>query len=179
MGIAQNDFYQVEAISGGKDQTLVLLKSGELFGWGGAGSGRTAPPNQDICSNKSPDTDAVYVGPPSNYSNIAAGYGVSVGVSDQQPCIWGFCQIGIAGKDAWSESPTLIKGISNIKKAAAGQFIFAAIDHTGGVYTWGLNVDSALGRVGAQTNASPDLVTGMPPLHACPVYRKPGLCVGQ
>ena len=137
MGIVQKDFYEITGISGGKDQTLALLKSKDVLGWGGAGSGHRTPPNQDICSNKSPNTGAVYVGEISHFSNVSAGYGISLGVTDGNPCIWGFCQIAIGGQDAFTEAPTPIKGISNISKVAAGQFIFAAIDQTGRVYTWG------------------------------------------
>lgn len=164
MGIAQTDFFEIAAICGGKDQTLALLKSGDVLGWGGAGSGRVPPPNQDICSNKRPNTGAVYVGQSSHFSNVSGGHGVSLGVSNQQPLIWGYCQIGIGGKDLFTEEPTAIKGVSNISKVAAGQFIFAAIDQTGGVYTWGLNADSALGRISSKSNAPPGLVEGIPPI---------------
>jgi len=164
MGILQNDLYEIKAISGGKDQTLALLKSGDVLGWGGAGSGRRTPPNQDICSNKTPNSGAVYLAELSNFSNVSAGYGISLGVSDHNPCIWGFCQIGIGGNDTFTEVPTPIKGVSNISKVAAGQFIFAAIDRRGDVFTWGLNVDCSLGRVSAQLNAPPDLVNELPPV---------------
>ena len=164
MEIVQNDFHEITAIFGGKDQTLALLNSKDVLGWGGAGSGRRTPPNQDICSNKRPNTGAVYVGGLSHFSNVSAGDGISLGVTDGQPCIWGFCQLGIGGQDTFTEAPTPIKGLSNITKVAAGQFIFAAINQAGGVYTWGLNVDCALGRVSAQNNAPPDLVTELPPV---------------
>lgn len=165
MGTIQNNFHEITAIFGGKDQSLALLNSKNVLGWGGAGSGRRPPPNQDICSNKSPSTGAVYVGGGlSQYSNVYAGYGISLGVTDGQPCIWGFSQLDIGGQDTFTEAPTPIKGLLNISKVAAGQFIFAAIDQTGRVFTWGLNIDYALGRVSAQNNASPDLVNGLPPI---------------
>jgi alpha-tubulin suppressor-like RCC1 family protein len=164
MGITQTDFFEITAICGGKDQSIALLKSGDVLGWGGAGSGRVSPPNQDICSNKSPNAGAVYVGQPSHFSNVSGGHGVSLGVSNKQPLIWGYCQIGIGGKDVFTEEPTAIKGVSNISKVAAGQFMFAAIDQTGGVYTWGLNADSALGRISSKSNAPPALVNEIPPI---------------
>ena len=164
MGLVQNDFYEITAIFAGKDQSLALLNSKDVLGWGGAGSGHRPPPNQDICSNKRPNTGAVYVGGLSHFSDVSAGDGISLGVTDGQPCIWGFCQLGIGGQDTFTEAPTPIKGLSNITKVAAGQFIFAAINQAGGVYTWGLNVDCALGRVSAQNNAPPDLVTELPPV---------------
>ena len=164
MGIAQKDLYQVIAISGGKDQTLARLKSGEVLGWGGAGSGRITPFYVDICSSKGASTEPVYVGKPSSYSDISAGYGISLGVSSAKTFIWGFCQVGIGGNDLFSETPTFVSGTSNISKVVAGQLIFAAIDQVGNVITWGLNVDGALGRATTQMNASPGLVSGIPPI---------------
>ena len=164
MGDLQKDFYAITAIAGGKDQTLALLKSGEVLGWGGAGSGRITPFYVDICQNGGASTEPVYISRPSLYSDISAGYGVSLGTSNQTPFIWGFCQIGIGGGDAFSEAPTLIGGIPNAVKVSAGQFQFAAVDQSGSAYTWGLNVDGALGRATPQTNSYPGLVVGLPPV---------------
>lgn len=88
-----NDLYQITSISGGKDQTLVLLKSGEILGWGGAGSGRVTPLFVDICSSfKVTDAKPVFVGKLSRCSAISAGFSASLCVSDQQQAlIWGFC----------------------------------------------------------------------------------------
>jgi alpha-tubulin suppressor-like RCC1 family protein len=156
--------YQVASISGGKDQTLALLKSGEVMGWGGAGSGRVTPPFVDICSSfKEADAKPVFVGKLSRCSNISAGYGVSLGVSDQQQIlIWGFCQVGIGGQNIFSEEPTLINGIANATQVAAGQFLYAAVDQAGKVYSWGFSTDGALGRPSTQTNASPEVITTLP-----------------
>ncbi len=160
----QSDLYQVVSISGGKDQTLALLESGEILGWGGAGSGRVTPPFVDICSSfKVADAKPAFVGKPSRCSDICAGFGVSLGVSDQQQTlIWGFCQVGIGGQNVFSEEPTLINGITNVSKVTAGQFIYAAIDQSGKVHTWGFNTDGALGRPSTQTNASPEVITALP-----------------
>ena len=162
MGISQKNLYKISTISGGKDQTLVGLSSGEVLGWGGAGGGRIAAGYVDICSNRGPSTEPVYITKPSLYSNVCAGHGVSLGISEQQVYIWGFCQIGIGGKQLFSEAPTLIDGITGASKAAAGQFIYAAIDQAGSVYTWGLNVDSALGRATSQLNSLPNKITQIP-----------------
>jgi len=159
-----NDSFQVTSISGGKDQTLALLKSGEILGWGGAGSGRVTPPFVDICSSfKVADGKPVFVGKLSRCSAISAGYGVSLSVSDQQQAlIWGFCQVGIGGSALFSEGPTLIQGVNKVSKIVAGQFLYAAIDQVGKVYTWGFNTDGALGRPSTQTNASPGAIASLP-----------------
>ena len=160
----QSDLFQVASISGGKDQTLVLLKSGEILGWGGAGSGRIAPPFVDICSSfKVSDAKPVFVGKLSRCSAISAGFGVSLSVSDQQQAlIWGFCQVGIGGSALFSEEPTLIQGMNKVSKLVAGQFLYAAVDQVGKVYTWGFNTDGALGRASTQTNASPEVIASLP-----------------
>jgi alpha-tubulin suppressor-like RCC1 family protein len=159
-----NDSFQVTSISGGKDQTLALLKSGEILGWGGAGSGRITPPFVDICSSfKVADAKPAFVGKLSRCSDISAGFGVSLSVSDQQQAlIWGFCQVGIGGSALFSEEPTLIQGVNNVSKIMAGQFLYAAVDQVGKVHTWGFNTDGALGRPSTQTNASPEVIPSLP-----------------
>ena len=162
----QSDLYQVASISGGKDQTLVLLKSGEILGWGGAGSGRVPPLFVDICSSfKVADAKPVFVGKLSRCSDISAGFGASLCVSDQQQAlIWGFCQVGIGGSALFSEEPTLINGPHTVSKVAAGQFLYAAVDQAGKVYTWGFNIDGALGRLSKQRNAPPEAIASLPPI---------------
>jgi len=164
MEVSQKNLYEIIAISGGKEQTIALLKSGEVLGWGGAGSGRVTPPFVDICSSfKAADAKPVFVGKLSRCSNVSAGFGVSLGVSDQQQAlIWGFCQLGIGGQDLFSEEPTFINGITNATQVVAGQFLYAALDQVGKVYTWGFNTDGALGRPSIQTNASPGVIASLP-----------------
>ena len=161
------DLFEISAISAGKDQTLVMLKSGEILGWGGPGSGRYVPPYKDICGAfKEADPKSVYVSAPSYYSNISAGYGVSLGISDKKPFAWGFSQIGMGANESISEAPSAIAHVSSAHKAAAGQFLFGVIDEAGSIYTWGLNVDGALGRKTTQINASPATIPSIPPMQA-------------
>ena len=160
----QSDLFEVASISGGKEQTLVILKSGEVLGWGGAGSGHVTSPYVDICSSfQDEGAKPVYISKPSRYSNVSAGYGVSLGISDQrQVLIWGFCQFGIGGRNTFSEEPTPITGIVNASKVVAGQFLYAAIDQLGAVHTWGFSTDGALGRPSTQINAFPGAITSLP-----------------
>jgi len=164
MGIP-TDLFEITAIAAGKDQTLALLKSGEVLGWGGSGSGRYAPPYIDICSSlKGSDGKPAYISKPAHYSDIAAGYGLSLGISKLQPFIWGFSQIELGNQGLIAETPSAIEGIADISKVAAGQFIFAAIDAHANVCTWGLNVDGALGRNTSQMNALPGMILKLPPI---------------
>jgi len=157
--------FNIREVSAGKSQTLALLESGEVLGWGGAGSGRYKPGYVDICSAPSLDSQPVYVGSSLRLSHMSAGYGVSLGVSTQKELlVWGWNPIGVGGDQATSEIPTPIEGIIGPESVAAGQSIFAAIDQVGSLHTWGLNVDQALGRVTAQINASPGVVRGLPAL---------------
>ena len=160
----EGELFGVTSIAAGKDQTLVLLKSGEVLGWGGVGSGRITPPYVDICSSfKAADAKLIFVGKLSGCSYISAGYGVSLGVSNQQQTlIWGFCQVGTGGQNLFSEEPSLINGMANISKVVAGQFLYAAIDQSGKVHTWGLSTDGALGRPSAQINALPEVIATLP-----------------
>jgi alpha-tubulin suppressor-like RCC1 family protein len=164
MGIP-TDLFEITAIAAGKDQTLALLKSGEVLGWGGSGSGRYTPPYIDICSSlKGSDGKPAYISKPAHYSDIAAGYGLSLGVSKLQPFIWGFSQIELGNQGIITETPSAIEGIANVGKVAAGQFIFAAIDAQANLHTWGLNVDGALGRNTSQINALPAIIPKLPPI---------------
>jgi alpha-tubulin suppressor-like RCC1 family protein len=131
---------------------------------GGAGSGRYTPPFSDICQPaKGADVKPVYVSYPSGISQISAGYGVSLGISNrQQLLIWGFCQLGTGGLEKFTEEPTAVNGIDNVSKIAAGQFLYAALDESGKVYTWGFDTDGALGRIASHINAPPGRVD-LPP----------------
>lgn len=164
MGFPLKNLYEITAISGGKTQTLAVLKSGEVLGWGDAGSGRITLGYVDICGSRAPSKEPVYIANPSLYSSVSAGYGVSLGISNQQVYIWGFCQIGIGDKELFTEAPTLIGGIPQVSQVVAGQFIYAALDQAGSIYTWGLNTDSALGRVTTQLNALPEKITNITPM---------------
>ena len=153
----------IRAVSAGKSQTLALLMSGEVLGWGGAGSGRYNPGYVDICSAPKSDGKPVYVGSSLRLSCVSAGYGVSLGVSTQHELlVWGWNPLGVGGDQASSEIPTPINNITAPIAVVAGQSIFAAIDQAGILYTWGLNVDHALGRTTEQINALPGLVNGLP-----------------
>jgi len=141
--------------------------SGEVLGWGGAGSGRYSAGYVDICSAPKSDGKPVYVGSSLRLSCMSAGYGVSLGVSTQRELlVWGWNPLGVGGAQTSSESPTAIDSITAPIAVAAGQSIFAAIDQAGRLFTWGLNVDHALGRATEQMNAFPGAVHGVPTMRA-------------
>lgn len=162
--------YKISAVSAGKSQTLALLQTGEALGWGGAGSGRYTPGNVDICSTPSSDGKPAYLGSSLRFSRVSAGYGVSLGVSTQQELlVWGWNPLGVGDDQIISEIPITVKAITAPVSVAAGQSIFAAIDQAGSLYTWGLNVDRALGRSTEHMNALPGVVQGVPAMQAVAV----------
>jgi alpha-tubulin suppressor-like RCC1 family protein len=159
--------FNIRAVNAGKSQTLALLQTGEVLGWGGAGSGRYSPGNVDICSPRRSNLEPVFVGQSERFSATSAGYGVSLGITTKKELlVWGWNPIGIGGAPASSEIPTLIEAITRPVSVAAGQSLFAAIDQTGSLYTWGLNVDQALGRSTEHLNALPGVVQGLPAIQA-------------
>ena len=160
-----DQFFEITSVSAGKDQTLALLSSGQVLGWGGAGSGRYVPPDIDISSTfNRADIGAVGLSGQSRYSDISAGYAMSLGVSRNQLFAWGFSQIGIGNSPSISEVPTLISKVKNINTVVAGHFLFGAIDQAGSLFTWGLNSDGALGRETPKINTSPEIIKGLPPI---------------
>ena len=159
--------FNIRAVNAGKSQTLALLQTGEVLGWGGAGSGRYSSGNIDICSPRRSNLEPIYVGQSERFSSTSAGYGVSLGITTKKELlVWGWNPIGIGGAPASSEIPTLIEGITRPVSVAAGQSLFAAIDQTGSLYTWGLNVDQALGRPTEHLNAFPGVVPGLTAIQA-------------
>jgi len=161
MGVSRPSLHEIAALAAGKDQTLVRLRSGEVLGWGGAGSGRMSPLYADICSpSRNRDAEAVYITRTARYIDISAGCGVSLGISDAgQPMVWGFCQVGPGGTNRFTEEPSLVDGIVDAAKVIAGHVLHAAIDRYGRVYTWGMATDGALGRASLERNARPGTVT--------------------
>lgn len=153
------------SLSCGRDHTLALLDSGEVYGWGGDGSGRIPSTAPQYCSTSTAPTDVVEVKLRQKAVSIAAGYGVSLGITDaNQIVIWGTSAAGIAGRlDAMTPAnPQAIAGLEEVRTIVAGEFAFGAINTAGKIYTWGLNHEGALGRPTPQLNAGPGMVEMLP-----------------
>jgi len=143
--------YDVTAISCGREQTLALLSNGKVIGWGSEGSGRVPSGEPEYCTTPAP-TRAVEVISRETMRAVAAGYGVSLGVtSRREVTTWGAHGAGIDGKAGAVAAalPLPIAGLSSIRDVAAGEFQCAAIDDAGRLFTWGLDLDGALGRTAA------------------------------
>jgi alpha-tubulin suppressor-like RCC1 family protein len=154
------------ALSCGRDHTLALLDSGEVFGWGGDGSGRIPASTPQYCSTSNAPTEAVEVKLQQKAISVAAGYGVSLGLTAaNRIAVWGVNAAGIAGRleAITPATPQAVAGLDDVRDIAAGEFIFGAINAAGNIYTWGLNHEGALGRPTAYLNAGPGLVKKLPP----------------
>lgn len=163
--VNMNPHRKFAAFSCGRDHTLALLDSGEVLGWGGDGSGRSPSGTQQYCSSPQAQTQAVGVTLSQKVVAVAAGYGVSLAITEaNQLAIWGANKAGIGGRLNAIEpaTPQTVVGINDVFAISAGEFLFGAIDNAGKVYTWGLNSEGALGRPSAQLNAGPGLVGGLP-----------------
>ena len=90
--------YAVNSISCGRDHTLALLATGKVIGWGGDGSGRIPSGTPEYCTTPAP-TQAVEVLAREPLTAIAAGHGVSLGVTTQRKVtVWGANGAGIGGR---------------------------------------------------------------------------------
>ena len=81
--------------------------------------------------------------------SVAAGYGVSLGVTTRREVtVWGARGAGVDGQigAVAPATPLPVHALSSVRTVAAGEFQCAAIDETGALFTWGLNLDGALGR---------------------------------
>lgn len=152
------------AISCGRDHTVALLDSGVVFGWGGEGSGRMPSTTPDYCSTPSARTNATEVATGVRIGALAAGYGVSLAVTEEgRLSAWGANAGGLAGRlDAIRPAtPQLLPTLAGVRMAAAGEFQYAAIDADGRLLTWGLNMEGALGRPVQQHNDGPGHVAAL------------------
>ena len=92
-------FYAVSSVACGRDHTLALLDNGRAMGWGGDGSGRLLAENPGLCSAWGAPTRPVEVRLLSKLTSIAAGYSVSLGLTDRgEVSVWGACAAGIGGR---------------------------------------------------------------------------------
>lgn len=183
---SQSGKWNFIGISCGRDHTLAVLENGSVFGWGGSGSGRLPSSQPQYCTSLAKRTGPVEIPGNVKMKVVSAGYGISLGITEQNTVrIWGANATGIAGRlDAINPViPQLVTGLSdeltNIQRISASEFQFGALDKTGRLYTWGMNVDGALGRVAAQFNDAPGLVPNVPSMMHLDIGRGYMLAIDQ
>ena len=156
--------YDVAAVSCGRDQTLALLASGKVIGWGGDGSGRIPSGDPEYCTTPAP-TRAVEVLLREPLAAVTAGAGVSLGITARREVtIWGAHGAGVDGRvgAVAAATPLRVQALSGVRAVAAGEFQCAAVDESGAVFTWGVNLDGALGRPATELESPPGRVPGLP-----------------
>ena len=159
--------YNVESISCGRDHTLALLVGGKVLGWGGDGSGRMPSGTPEYCSTLVPSGRPVEIGTRHAMVSIAAGHGISLGISvAKRALVWGASPAITAGRRSIASlvEPQPLAEVIDPRFVVAGEFLCGAIDGTGVVHTWGLNGEGALGRPTQQLNSGPGTVTALPPV---------------
>lgn len=173
-------------ISCGRDHTLAVMENGHVFGWGGNGSGRLPSTLPQYCTSLATRTGAVEIRNDAKIKSVSAGYGISLGITEHNTVqIWGASTAGIAGRlDGINPVvPQLLtlnaKEPTTICHIAANEFQFGALDNNGHLYTWGLNVEGALGREATQFNDAPGLVKNIPPITQFTVGRGHMLAIDE
>ena len=152
----------------GADHTLALRADGTVWAWGSNVNG------QDVTGNG--QLGAGYLGGASSTNSpvqslvptqtvivaIAAGDGFSLAL-DMTGSVWGWggnedSVLGtnvVSGRDASTNLPTLVAGISNVVAIAAGIDHSVALTADKRVWTWGSNSSGQLGRGGADAVPAP------------------------
>jgi alpha-tubulin suppressor-like RCC1 family protein len=149
-------------LSAGKQHNLGLTSAGIAYAWGynfpgSLGDGTTT-------SRSSPVT---VVGGITNWSQLAAGSGFSLGLTSSGIAYaWGYNalagQLGDGTKTNRSSPVTVIGGITNWTHLAAGQYSSHSlgITATGILYAWGANGQGQLGDGNTTARSSPVTVVG-------------------
>ena len=113
--------YMVATVSCGRDHTLALLADGKVIGWGGDGSGRVPSGAPEYCTTPAPKR-AVEVLLREPVTAIAAGYGVSLGVTPKRAvAAWGANGAGIDGRAGALAlaTPLLVAGLTGVRDVVA------------------------------------------------------------
>ena len=174
MEFRTSERHVIASISCGRDHTLALLENGRVFGWGGDGSGRMPASTTEYCSTLKADSAAVELHTQHALLSVAAGYGVSLGITaTSRIAAWGATAAGVGGRReaVAPATPQLLAGIEAVRAIAAGEHLFGAVDVTGTIHTWGLNHEGALGRPTEHLNAIPGPVALLPPANLLAVGR--------
>jgi alpha-tubulin suppressor-like RCC1 family protein len=146
-------------VSGGYRHSLGVTVSGIAYAWGSNNSGRSG--DGTTTDRSSPVT---VVGGITNWSQLAAGNGHSLGVTSTGIAYaWGNNSNGRLGDgtDIARSSPvTVIGGITNWSQLAAGATHSLGLTSTGIAYAWGNNYQGLLGDGTTTTRSSPVTVVG-------------------
>ena len=159
-------------LAAGGYHNLALETSGRLLAWGADLWGQVGdgdPPSNDgppLPPSGSPVP--VQVGEETDWVQVAAGFGHSLGVrADGSVWGWGANHTGQLGEGLPSQQTTPAQlAVSNATKVAAGFQHSLALTSDGGVFAWGDNSSGQLGLPAGGGAPSPVLVPGLPDILA-------------
>ena len=149
----------VVSVAAGSDHTLALRADGTVWAWGNNINGSDSDGNGQLgagylggaMSTNAPIQSLVPTG--TNIVAIAAGNEFSLAL-DSTGTVWGWgsnesSQLGtnvVSGRDASTNLPTVVAGISNVIAIATGYDHSVALTTNKSVWTWGGNDSGQLGR---------------------------------
>jgi alpha-tubulin suppressor-like RCC1 family protein len=147
------------SVSVGNQHSLGLTDDGIAYAWGAGGNGRLG--DGTVIDRSSPVT---VVGGIANWSQVSAGTGHSLGVTDTGIAYaWGLGNNGRLGDNTIitrSSPVTVVGGIANWSQVSAGIFHSLGVTDTGIVYAWGYNLNGRLGDDTIIARSSPVTVAG-------------------
>jgi len=140
-------------VSAGREFSLGINKSGELYAWGAYGSGQLGYPVPDI--HNSTRNTPTRVGDKNNWVDVAAGAEHSLAVnSDGELWVWGENargQLGLGNNTRYNTPQRVTNPAGTWKTVAAGTGHSFAINSAGQLFSWGRNDLGQLG-LGHYTN---------------------------
>ena len=146
-------------VSAGGAHSLGLTDDGIAYAWGAGISGRLG--DGTTISRSSPVT---VIGNITNWSQVSAGGGHSLGLTDDGIAyVWGagyFGQLGDGTTISKSSPVTVIGGITNWSQLSAGNTHSLGLTDDGVAYAWGNNNSSSLGDGTTTPRSSPVTVIG-------------------
>jgi len=148
-------------VSAGFRHSLGVTSTGIAYAWGSNGDGRLGTGNPTSTSTSSPVT---VVGGITNWSQVSAGNGHSLGVTSTGIAYaWGSGlsgQLGTGNQNTTSSPVTVAGGITNWSQVSAADGHSLGLTSTGIAYAWGFNGYGRLGDGTTTNRSSPVTVVG-------------------
>src|SRR5207342_1723302 len=107
------------------------------------------------CSTAQTPTHPVELSVPHALTAVAAGYGVSLGITDASSVVmWGAsaARVDRPLPPSALALPQIVSDIGTARAVVAGDYLYAALAADGTIHTWGLNDQGALGRATPHVN---------------------------
>jgi uncharacterized repeat protein (TIGR01451 family) len=154
----------VARIATGEEFSLALKEDGTVWAWGTHFNGQLGPGGGSMDFSAHPNPVQV-TGLPGNMTEIAAGQAFCLAVaSDGTIWSWGnnsSFQLGQGDQISQNSIPKQIPNFGNVATVAGGHTHGVALKTDGSVWSWGANMDGALGDGTFNNRFAPVRVTGL------------------